>query len=75
MFEGWNVRGLEGLSTTPVCVSSLVLFFVSVPVSVFVSVFVSVSSCIAFASIFAASARVIGASGRNVPSWYPEIHP
>jgi hypothetical protein len=31
--------------------------------------------CIALASIFAASARVIGLLGRKVPSSYPVIHP
>jgi hypothetical protein len=39
------------------------------------TVFGFLSSSIAFARIFAASARVIGASGRNVPSSYPFIHP
>lgn len=33
------------------------------------------ASLIAFARIFAASARVIGASGWNPPSEYPFIHP
>lgn len=36
---------------------------------------VEIGSLIALARIFAASARVIGASGRKLPSAYPLIHP